>query len=151
MREKRRFPESLLSSVFFNIPPQNHLWMNIETITQYQEEAAFDFPEGWSGNQLFLYREQDEKLTFWAEKTAANGTFEIQPVSGRYLILDDSLESFAEQADWARQEIADQERIQAQDNAKQAKMKKTLIIISGSVFIVIAIGIVWTVIYRKKK
>ena len=126
--------------------------MNIETFTRYQEEAAFDLPESWIGKRVFLYRVQDGEFVFWAEKEAENGAFRIQPASGRYLMLDEPLESFAEQADWMQREIADQERIRVKEDQKRAKTQKSLVIIGGSFFAVVVIGAVLAiVIYRKRK
>ena len=109
-------------------------------------------PESWIGKRVFLYRVQDGEFVFWAEKEAENGAFRIQPASGRYLMLDEPLESFAEQADWMQREIADQERIRVKEDQKRAKTQKSLVIIGGSFFAVVVIGAVLAiVIYRKRK
>lgn len=149
--DQKDIPKSMLSSVFFDIAPQNYLWMDIEIFTQYQEEVALDLPESWLGKDVFLYRAQDEELVFWAEKTAADGAIHIQPASGRYLMLDEPLESFAKQAEWEQKEIADSLRIQALEEQRHAKMKRTLIMIGCSAIAAVAAGAVGAILYLRKR
>ncbi len=126
--------------------------MNIETFTQYQEEASFDLPKKWLNQSVFIYRLQGEELEFVEEKSATDGTLRFKPAAGRFLLLDDSLEFFEEEANWLQQEIEDMERIQALEAQKAAKFRKILLLIGGAVCAVIIGGVVFAILsYRKRK
>ncbi len=150
--DTEQIPAALLSSAFHDIAPQNHLWMNIETFTQYQEEASFDLPKKWLNQNVFIYRLQGEELEFVEEKSAADGALHFKPAAGRYLLLDDSLDFFDEEANWLKKEIEDMERIQALEAQKAAKFRKILLLIGGAVCAVIIAGVVYAILsYRKRK
>ena len=143
--------DALLSRVFFDFVPNNHLWLTIETFTQYQEEISFDLPESWFNRSVFIYRAEGEELSFVAEKSAADGTLRIVPAEGRYLLLDEPVESFAEQAEWVQREIAELERIEKLERQKSAQLKKTLLLIGGALAAALVGGAVFAVLRLRKK
>ena len=145
-----QIPAALLSGAFHDIAPQNHLWMNVETFTDYQEEVSFDLPKKWLNQSVFIYRLQGEALEFVEEKSATDGTLRFKPAAGRFLLLDDSLEFFEEEANWLQQEIEDMERIQALEAQKAAKFRKILLLIGGAICAVIIGGIVYAILARRR-
>ena len=140
-----------LSRMFFDTPPNNYLWMNIETFTQYQEKSSLDLPENWSTQNVFVYLLQDDQLEFIEEATMTNGTLRIKPAAGRYLLLDNPLEFFVEEADWHQKEIEDMDRIHSLEAQKTANFRRTLILIGCGVLAVIVGFIVYAIISRRKK
>ena len=127
--------------------------MEIETRTQYQEETAIRLPESWQNRSAYVYRVRGDILEAAAEKPAAGGELRMTPAAGRYILLEEPSESFAQQAEWLRQEIADQKRIREKEEKQRAQMKKTLVTAAGAALAVIAVGAVIAVVrhWRRKK
>ena len=149
--DRSQISDTLLSTAFFDIPPYNYLWMTIETFTRYQEEVSLDLPEIWFNKTVFVYRLQGNELALFTERMATDGTLWIQPAEGRYLLLDESVESFAEQADWIQKELAEEQRLQEKEARQRAKMKKTFILLGCAVFAVIAVSAVIAIILQRKR
>jgi len=143
--------DAMLSNVFFDIAPKNYIWMNIETFTEYQEESAISLPAKWFNKNTFVYRVQDDTLLFIEEKPSANGALRLVPTEGRYLLLDDSLETYSEKGDWMQKEIAENRRIYELENQKREKMKKLLIIAGAGLATLLLVGTVVVLILRQKK
>ena len=144
-------PDAMLSSLFFGIEPPNYIWMNIETFTEYQEETAIGLPAKWFNKNTFVYRAQDDTLRFIEKKPSVNGALRLVPTEGRYLLLDDSLETYSEKGDWLQREIAENRRIYELENQKRAKMESLLFIAGGGLFAALLVGTVVVLILRRKK
>ena len=146
-----QIPDAMIVSRFYGIEPDRYLWMNIETYTQYQEEASLDLPETWLNKDVFVYRVQEDDLEFRAEKAATDGSIQMQPAPGRFLLLDKPIESFAEEAEWEQKKAAELKQLRELEELQHAKTARTLLIIGCVTAFLILAGIAAAIILRRKK
>lgn len=134
-----------------NVVPDNALWMNVETFTQYQEEIAVALPSDWTGANVIIYRMLDGNLLYVGDVEVNNGEILITPTSGRFLLSDEPLESFEEQYDWRQQEKTDARRIQSQAKQDWIKLRNVVCITLAVLLGLTLIGSIVFSIYKKKK
>ena len=143
-------PDTLMTGSLSGMVPQSYLWMNMETLTGFQEESPIGLPISWSVGNVWLYQVRDDELVFRAETTLQDNTIRFTPAEGRYLLLDESVESYAEQAGWKKQEILDGQRTREREDQKRASTRKTLILIGCVLIGVIIAGTAAVVIRRRR-
>ena len=141
--------DDMLANVFCGFTPTNYLWMDVECYTQYQEETETVLPESWLSQSIFIYREENGSLTLYAEKTAADGALRLEPVSGRYLLLDEPLEAFAEHAAFIQKEMADRQQERALKEQRSAKVRTLLTV--GGCLVLAGSAVAGILVLRKKK
>ena len=149
--DSSQIPDALLSSTFSNIQPLHHLWMDIEIFTQYQEEAVLHLPEIWPSEKVFVYRLENEALKFIAQKTSADDMLRFWPEAGRYLLLDDSLESYEQQAGLEEKIKTEMKQYYALENQRSEKMNHLLVIAASAFAAVFVIAIVVIILFLGKR
>jgi len=113
--DSEQIPEDLISGVFSGSVPENHIWMDVSTATGYQEMVSINLPVDWPEEKVFIYLPRGDRLIPVDEKTVENNTFTIQPAEGRYLLLTESINYFAEQVALQQEELADMEQMRQID------------------------------------
>ena len=143
----------LISTLFYGIKPRNHLWVQIETYTTYQEAVMFELPASWTGKTVFVYSLEGEEPEFIEPHNVQDGAFRMIPQTGRFLVLEQSLASFAEQAEWDQQEIDDLKKIRAKEDRQSAALQKKLILAGAAVVAVLAatVAVAIVVLCRRRK
>ena len=140
---------AMLSTMFFDRAPRNYLWMDVEAYTRYQEEVSVDLPESWRDRSVYIYRVQGQGVIFAGETAEKDGSMQIEPSSGRYLILDEPLESFVEYAELVEREKADMLQQKARENQQKEKIRNILIIGGCVAALVIAAAVIFHFKNRK--
>jgi hypothetical protein len=140
---------AMLSTMFFDRAPRNYLWMDVEAYTQYQEEVTVDLPESWHDRSVYIYRVQGQGVIFAGETAEKDGSMQIKPSSGRYLLLDEPLESFVEHAELVEKEKADMLQQKAHENQQKEKIRNILIIGGCVAALVIAAAVIFHFKNRK--
>ena len=148
--EPVQFSDDLLEAFSYMVP-NNALWMNVDTFTNYQESNSVALPDDWSSSNVIIYHKLDNSLLYAGEKTIKDGSILITPSEGQYLLSDEPLESFEQQAEFNQREVNDAIRIQYENKKRWIELKQILIIVGIITLGMIVLGGAIILIVKGKK
>lgn len=143
--------QALSDRFFSGGMPSRALWLDVTTLTSYQEEAAIKLPPDWAECHAYAYLLQGTSLVYCTEKQPSDNSLHLLPVTGKVLLLDETPESVAQRAEWDRLQAEDIRREKEAEKEKSERMKKTVILGGIALLALFAAGILINVAQRRKK
>ena len=148
--ESVQFSDDLLEAFSYMVP-NNAIWMNVDTFTNYQENNSVTLPDDWNSPNVIIYHKLGDTLLYAGEETVKNGSIPLTPTEGQYLLSDEPLESFEQQAEFNQQEINDAIRIRFENKKSWIELKQILIIVGIITLGMIVLGGAIILIIKSKK